>query len=69
MTAHYCVDCASLIGPITVHTEIECLRTQVTKLKGDRDAWKDAWFAQREATGRVAWQWEALWHPAQREQT
>jgi len=57
----YCTECASPLGLLADHTEVECLRTQIARLKKDRDSWKDAWFTQREATGRVAWQWRAPW--------
>jgi hypothetical protein len=55
----YCAECRQTIDG--THTEVECLRGQVTHLKKDRDSWKEAWWLQRDATGVVAWQWLEPW--------
>lgn len=34
----------------------EKLRLEIAALKADVLAWKDAWFVQRDATGRMAWE-------------
>jgi hypothetical protein len=39
------------------HSEVECLQEQLRKMSEDRNAWKEAWYRQREATGKVAWQY------------
>lgn len=40
------------------HTEIDCLKAQIGILKRDRDRWKEAWWRQRDATGKVAWEYK-----------
>ncbi len=55
----YCPDCRRVIDE--THTEVSCLRLQVATLKADITTWKTAWFDQRDATGRIAWQWQEPW--------
>lgn len=43
-------------GPIqSLSTNVEELQRQVQKLTAERNAWKDAWFTQCEATGKCYW--------------
>jgi hypothetical protein len=55
----YCPKCRQKVE--AEHSEIECLRGQVTVLTADRDSWKEAWWDQRRATGYIAWQWKEPW--------
>jgi len=41
----------------TEHSEVDCLKEQLRLMSEDRNAWKEAWYRQREATGNVAWQY------------
>ena len=50
-----CVKCHSIVSDN--HSEVDCLKEQLAKMSDDRNAWKEAWYRQREATGKVAWQY------------
>jgi hypothetical protein len=39
-----------------LHQEIQGLKSEIVRLMGERDLWKDAWFKQRLATGKAWWE-------------
>ncbi len=55
----YCVKCRTLVEGD--HPEVDCLRRQVELLAAERESWKEAWYAQRQATGKAAWAWQEPW--------
>jgi hypothetical protein len=57
MANHPCEVCHTPYNPDLTHTEVHCLKSQIERLKVDRNAWKEAWWKQREATGNAAWEY------------
>ena len=47
-------------GDFLIHSEIECLKNQLTALQSQSkksiESWKNSWFELREIVGRLSWQ-------------